>query len=79
MGTKLIGVAAVAAALLLGGSGVALADPVSPTPDPNAPKCWTSGDSGYLHIEWVPCGWTFSDKDGWQRIPPPPGEPNPGD
>lgn len=66
------------AALLCSGSGIALADPDQPGPDPNAPKCWTTGDSGFAHIEYAPCGWTYSDTDGWQQIPPPPGAPNPG-
>jgi hypothetical protein len=66
-------VAALAAGLLTSGSGVALADPdVPPAPDPKGPKCWGSSDTGYMHWAYLPCGWTYSDTEGWQQIPPPP-------
>jgi hypothetical protein len=65
-------VAGIAAALLSGGSGVALADPGPSQPDPNGPKCWGWSDTGYTHWALTPCGWTYSDEDGWQQGPPPP-------
>jgi hypothetical protein len=73
---KFMIVGGLTAALLCAGSGIALADPDAP--DPNGPKCWTSGDSGWFHVEYAPCGWTYSDADGWQHVPPAPGEPAPG-
>jgi hypothetical protein len=66
-------VAGIAAAVLSGGSGVALADPAPPAPDPNGPKCWEPTPDGWMHTEYVPCGWTYSSADGWQQLPPPPG------
>lgn len=73
MKTKLAIVVAVAAAALFGG-GLARADASPPPgqPDPNAPKCWTPTPDGWLHMQLVPCGWTYSDEGGWQRLPPPP-------
>jgi hypothetical protein len=66
-------VAGIAAALLSGSSGVAAADPAAPQPDPKGPKCWGWSDTGYTHWALTPCGWTYSDEDGWQQGPPPPG------
>jgi uncharacterized membrane protein len=71
MKKKLVIAAAVAAALLSSG-GVALADPSPPAPDPKGPKCWGWSDTGYTHWALLPCGWTYSDTDGWQQVPPPP-------
>jgi hypothetical protein len=65
-------VAGIAAALLSGGSGVALADPGPSQPDPNGPKCWGWSDTGYTHWAYTPCGWTYSDEGGWQQEAPPP-------
>jgi hypothetical protein len=65
-------VAALAAGLLTSGSGVALADPDPPGPDPNAPKCWEPTEDGWMHTEYVPCGWRYSSADGWQQVPSPP-------
>jgi hypothetical protein len=62
-------IAAALAAGAVAGSGIAYADP-APAPDPNGPKCWEPTSSGWLHTESVPCGWTYSDADGWQQLPP---------
>lgn len=70
MKKKLLIGAAVAAALLSGG-GIAAADP-APAPDPKGPKCWGENDTGYMHWAYTPCGWTYSDENGWQQVPPPP-------
>jgi hypothetical protein len=81
MKMKLV-IAAVFAASVLPGSGVAQADPAKPSPDPNAPKCWTTGPDGDL--QWVACGWTYSHSGGWQQVSPsptpeaPPGDANLG-
>jgi uncharacterized membrane protein len=71
MKKKLMIVAACAAALL-SSSGVALADPGAPAPDPNGPKCWGSTDAGNAHWGYLPCGWTYSDSGGWQQVQTPP-------
>ncbi|UQX10482.1 hypothetical protein [Candidatus Mycobacterium methanotrophicum] len=73
MKTKLVVVAAFAAAVLVNG-GIAVADPAppAPSPDPNAPKCWTQTDDGWMHTALLPCGWTYSSSQGWQQLPPPP-------
>jgi hypothetical protein len=57
----------VAAALL--GSGIAYADPTPPTPapDPNGPKCWVANNEG--HQQLTPCGWAYSDSQGWYQVP----------
>ena len=68
MKKKLLIGAAVAAALLSGG-GIAAADP-APAPDPNAPKCYEPTEDGWLHTQLVPCGWTYSQANGWQQLPP---------
>jgi hypothetical protein len=65
-------VAGIAAGLLSISSAVALADPAAPGPDPKGPKCWGWSDTGYTHWALTPCGWTYSDEDGWQQVPPPP-------
>lgn len=66
-------VAGIAAALLSGGGGVALADPAGPpAPPPGQPNmnlCWGPTDSGYMHWGYLPCGWTYSDTEGWQPRP----------
>ncbi|UQX09815.1 hypothetical protein [Candidatus Mycobacterium methanotrophicum] len=74
MKTKLAIIVAVATAVL-SGSGLAHADDQPDQPDPNAPKCWTPTPDGWLHVEFVPCGWTYSQAGGWQRLPPPPSPP----
>ena len=71
MKKKLV-IAAALAAAVLSGTGVALADPAPPAPDPNGPKCWAENDTGYMHWAYTPCGWTYSDSGGWQQVPPPP-------
>jgi hypothetical protein len=65
-------IGATVAAALLSGSGVAVADPDPPGPDPNAPKCFTTTEDGWMHTQLVPCGWTYSSAGGWQQLPPPP-------
>lgn len=65
-------IAAALGAAILSSSAVASADPAAPAPDPNGPKCWGWSDTGNTHWAYVPCGWTYSDKDGWQQAPPPP-------
>jgi hypothetical protein len=72
MKIKLMVAMAFAAAVLFGG-GVAYADP-APAPDPNGPKCWEPTESGWMHTSYLPCGWTYSDANGWQQLPP---EPSP--
>jgi uncharacterized membrane protein len=71
MKKKLVIAAAVGAALFSSG-GVALADPGAAQPDPKGPKCWGWTDSGYTHWALLPCGWTYSDDNGWQQAPPAP-------
>ncbi len=68
MKTKLMIIAACAAAALAG-SGVAYADP-APQPDPNGPKCLQMGGDD-PHLQWSPCGWVYSDSEGWTQVPPP--------
>ena len=70
MKKKLVIAAALGAALLSSGA-IALADP-APTPDPKGPKCWAENDTGYMHWAYTPCGWTYSDDNGWQQAPPSP-------
>ena len=71
MKIKLAIVAALAAGFV-SGSGVALADDPAPAPDPNGPKCYTPTEDGWMHTQLVPCGWTYSQANGWQQLPPPP-------
>lgn len=71
MKKKLV-IAAALGAALLSSSGIALADPAAPGPDPKGPKCWGENDTGYMHWAYTPCGWTYSDDNGWQQAPPPP-------
>jgi hypothetical protein len=66
-------VAGIAAALLSGGAAVAAADPGPPEPGPDTPMCWEPTPDGWMHTQYVPCGWTYSAADGWQQLPPPPG------
>jgi hypothetical protein len=68
-------VAGIAAGLLCSGFGVAAADPGPPTPDPSTPMCWQSTPDGWMHTEYVPCGWRYTAADGWQQVAPPPGTP----
>lgn len=72
MKKKLVIAAAALGAALLSSGAVALADPAAPGPDPKGPKCWGENDTGYLHWAYTPCGWTYSDDNGWQQAPPPP-------
>ena len=67
MTKKLMMVAACAAAVLMG-SGVAQADPdPKPGPEPNGPKCWVTNNEG--HQQLTPCGWAYSDSQGWYQVP----------
>lgn len=67
MAKKIMFVAACAAAMLLGG-GIAHADPdPKPAPDPNGPKCWVTNNEG--HQQLTPCGWAYSDSQGWYEVP----------
>jgi hypothetical protein len=68
-------IGAAAAAALLSSTGVAAADPGPPTPGPNTPMCWEPTNDGWMHTEYVPCGWTYSSANGWQQLPSPPGTP----
>jgi hypothetical protein len=64
---KLMMVAACAATVLLG-SGIAQADPNDkPAPQPNGPKCWVDNNEG--HRQLTPCGWAYSDSQGWYEVP----------
>jgi uncharacterized membrane protein len=71
MKKKLV-IATTVGAALLSSSAVALADPATPGPDPKGPKCWGWADTGNTHWTYEPCGWTYSDENGWQQAPPPP-------
>ena len=66
-------IAGIAAALLSGASGVAAADPGAgpPQPGPDTPMCWEATPDGWMHTEYVPCGWTYTASDGWHQKPPP--------
>jgi hypothetical protein len=66
-------VAGIGAALLSVSGGVAAAEPGPPQPDPSTPMCWEPTPDGWMHTEYVPCGWHYDSADGWQQIPPPPG------
>jgi hypothetical protein len=64
-------VAGIAAGLLCSGSAVAAADPGPPQPGPDTPMCWESTPDGWMHAEYVPCGWHYDAADGWQQNSPP--------
>lgn len=65
-------VAGIAAGLLCSGSAVAAADPGGPPqPGPDTPMCWESTPDGWMHAEYVPCGWHYDTADGWQQNSPP--------
>jgi hypothetical protein len=68
MTTKLMMVAACAAAVVMG-SGIARADDPTPAPQPGSPLCNVMGGDDGSKWELAPCGWAYGEQKGWYQVP----------